>query len=138
MRGGWTSSYRKVTLKIDDPNSPVTAPFGGIKNLVYVDEFYHFPPAGPYSREKLHILFSIDTEKTAMSPWPIRPDNDYGLSWIKNRGKRRVFYCEPGHTPTLFMTPMLAEHILAGIQFVLGDLEADATPSARVTAKRRN
>jgi type 1 glutamine amidotransferase len=128
----------KVTLKIDDPNSPVTAPLGGIKNLVYVDEFYHFPTTGPYSRDKLHILFSIDTQKTDMTPWPIRPDKDYGLSWIKNYEKGRVFYCELGHTPTLFMTPMLTEHILAGIQFVLGDLEADATPSAKLTAKRQN
>jgi type 1 glutamine amidotransferase len=126
----------KVTLKVDDPNSPVTAPLGGIKNLVYVDEFYHFPPTGPYSREKLHILLSIDAQKTDLSQWQVRPDNDYGMSWIKNYGKGRVFFCALGHTPALFMTPMLAEHILAGIQFVLGDLEADATPSAKLKSTR--
>ena len=36
-----------------------------------------------------------------------------------------------GHTPTLFATPALAEHVLGGILFALGDLEADATPSAK-------
>jgi hypothetical protein len=31
-------------------------------------------------------------------------------------------------------TPLL-EHFLAGIQFALGDLKADATPSARLASK---
>ena len=40
-------------------------------------------------------------------------------------GKGRVFYIALGHTLTFFATPALAEHVLAGIQFALGDLEAD-------------
>jgi type 1 glutamine amidotransferase len=125
----------KVTLKIDDPNSPLNTPFEGRTGFVWVDEFYHFPPTGPYSRDKLHVLFSIDAQKTDLSPWPVRPDNDYGMSWIKSYGKGRVFYCALGHTPLLFLTPALSEHILAGIQFALGDLDADTTPSARLAQK---
>jgi type 1 glutamine amidotransferase/sugar phosphate isomerase/epimerase len=121
----------KVTLKLDDPGSPLLTPFEG-RGFVYVDEFYHFPPTGPYSRENLHILFSIDAQRTDLRPWPIRPDNDYGLSWIKSYGNGRVFYSELGHTPTLFMTPALSEFVLRGIQFALGDLEADTTPSAKL------
>ena len=64
----------------------------------------------------------------------LRPDRDYGLSWIKRVGKGRVFYTALGHTPTLFATPALAEHVLAGIQFALGDLEADATPQRETPA----
>jgi type 1 glutamine amidotransferase len=126
----------KATLKIDDPDSPITLPLEG-RGFVYVDEFYHFPPTGPYSREKLHILFSLDAQKTDLKPWPIRPDNDYGLAWVKSYGKGRVFYSELGHTPTLFMTPALAEFILRGIQFALGDLDADTTPSAKLQSKMR-
>jgi type 1 glutamine amidotransferase len=122
----------KVTLKIDDPKSPLNAPFEGRNGFVWVDEFYHFPTTGPYSRDKLHILFSIDAQKTDLSPWQVRPDNDYGMSWIKSYGKGRVFFCALGHTPLLFMTPALSEHILAGIQFALGDLDADTTPSAKL------
>jgi type 1 glutamine amidotransferase len=120
-----------ATLKIDDAHSPLTKAFGG-KDFVREDEFYHFLPEGPYSREKLHVLISIDTEKSDMSQWHVWPDNDYGLSWIKSYGKGRVFNCAMGHTPTLFATPALAEHILAAIQFVLGDLDADTTPSAKI------
>ena len=42
-------------LKIDDPNSPITKVFEG-HDIAYIDELYHFPPSGPYSREKLHVL----------------------------------------------------------------------------------
>ncbi len=62
----------KATLKVDDPNSPLTKQFAGSpltaelggKGFVYTDEFYHFLPNGPYSRDKLHVLISIDAEKT--------------------------------------------------------------------------
>jgi type 1 glutamine amidotransferase len=124
----------KVTLKVDDPASPLTAMLGG-RDFVWVDEFYHFPPTGPYSRDKLHILFSIDAAKTDLTAWQVRPDNDYGMSWIKNYGRGRVFFCALGHTPLLFLTPAMSEHILAGIQFALGDLDADATPSARLAVE---
>jgi type 1 glutamine amidotransferase len=120
-----------ATLKIDDPNSPLTKAFGG-KDFSREDEFYHFLPEGSFSRQKLHVLISIDTAKSDMSQWHVRPDNDYGLSWIKSYGKGRVFNCAMGHTPTFFATPALAAHVLAAIQFVLGDLEADTTPSAKM------
>jgi type 1 glutamine amidotransferase/sugar phosphate isomerase/epimerase len=132
-----------ATLKIDDPNSPLTrqfasspltADFGG-KGFVYTDEFYHFLPTGPYSREKLHVLISIDAPKSDMSNWHVRPDNDYGLVWVKSYGAGRVFNCAMGHTPTLFSTPALAQMMLGAIQFVLGDLPMDTTPSALLATK---
>lgn len=132
-----------VTLKIDDPDSPLTKQFAqspltadlGGKGFVYTDEFYHFLPTGPYSRNKLHVLISIDAQKTDLSKWHVRPDNDYGSVWIKSYGKGRVFNCALGHTPTLFETPALAQLMLNGIQFVLGDLHADTTPSAMLGSK---
>jgi hypothetical protein len=36
----------------------------------------------------------------------------------------------------MFMTTPIAQHVLAGIQFVLGDLEADTTPSAKLAPKK--
>ena len=55
----------------------------------HVDEFYQFPPNSPYSREKQHILMSIDVEKSDRATngkfcdQCTRPDQDYGLAWIK-------------------------------------------------------
>jgi type 1 glutamine amidotransferase len=124
------------TLKIDDPDSPLTKHFGG-KGFSMIDEFYHFPPTGPYTREKLHVLLSVDAAKTDLSRWPIRPDNDYGMAWIKSFGKGRVFNSVLGHRPEFYMMPDLVKLMLGGIQFVLGDLEADTTPSARLAGERR-
>jgi type 1 glutamine amidotransferase len=123
-----------ATLKIDDPNSPLTRQFHG-KSFERTDEFYHFLPTGPFSREKLHVLISLDTEKSNTRFKDVRPDKDYGLTWIKSYGKGRVFNCAMGHTPTLFADPAMAQHILAAIQFVLGDLDADTTPSAKLAKK---
>jgi hypothetical protein len=58
-----------------------------------------------------------------------------GLNWIWTFGNR-LFSSAMGHTPTLFSATALAEYMLAGIQYVLGDLDADATPSAKLAAKR--
>ncbi len=50
-------------LKVDDPNSPITAMFQG-QSFQWLDELYHFPATGPYSREKLHVLVSIDLARS--------------------------------------------------------------------------
>jgi len=60
-----------------------------------------------------------------------RTDGDYALSYIRREGKGRVFYEGHGHDPRVYaMTPML-EHIRAGIQYALGDLKADDSPTVR-------
>jgi type 1 glutamine amidotransferase len=121
------------TLKIDDPASPLTKHFGG-KGFSMMDEFYHFPMTSPYSREKLRVLLSVDAEKSDIQKWQyLRTDNDFGMVWIKREGKGRVFNSVLGHRPEFYMMPDLVKLMLGGIQFVLGDLEADTTPSAKLT-----
>ncbi len=130
-------AFEAAMLKIDDPDSPLTKQFEG-HDIAHVDELYHFPASGPYSRDKLHVLMSIDLAKSG-PPEPgmaVRPDNDYGLVWIKSEGKGRVFNCALGHSVLLFGTPQLSRMVFAGIQFALGDLEADTTPSAKLSGKR--
>jgi hypothetical protein len=139
MLGTYHGIHRENTeqamVRIEDPKSPLTASFAG-KEFLHQDEFFRFPD-GPYSREKLHVLLSMDVEKTDMNQGQpcarpcSRPDNDYALSWIHNYGKGRVFFCALGHRPTLLTSPAMAAYFLAGIQFILGDLEADTTPSGR-------
>ena len=58
------------------------------------------------------------------------------MAWIRSYGSGRVFNTPLGHTPLLFATPQMAQMVFAGIQFVLGDLEADTTPSAKLAPKK--
>jgi type 1 glutamine amidotransferase len=54
-----------------------------------------------------------------------REDNDYAISWIRDYGKGRVFYCSLGHDSYVFWDTKVLEHFLAGIQYALGDLEVE-------------
>lgn len=122
-----------ITVKIDDPNSPLTAMFHG-KEFEIHDETYTFAQDS-FSRKNVHVLTSIDYAKMSaadkakeVNP---RTDGDYALSYIRREGKGRVFYEGHGHSDRVYaMTPML-EHIRAGIQYALGDLKADDSPSVK-------
>jgi type 1 glutamine amidotransferase/sugar phosphate isomerase/epimerase len=138
--GAVQGTHREATevaiIKIDDPDSPLTAAFDG-KEFTHQDEFYRFTN-GIYSRDKLHVLLSMDIEKTDLNQGRdcthpcVRPDHDYALAWIHSYGKGRVFYFPLGHTYAFFADPHLSQFFFAGLQFALGDLEADTTPSARL------
>ena len=99
-----------------------------------VDETYTFG-RDTYSRQNLRVLTSIDyakmsAEDKAKEQNP-RPDGDYALSWIRREGKGRVFYEAHGHNEKVYAIKPLLEHVLAGMQYVLGDLPADDTPSQK-------
>jgi type 1 glutamine amidotransferase len=126
--GPHTVSNEKVTIKVDDPKSPLVEGIGP-DPFPWTDEFFRFPTP-PYSREKLHILLTMTPDTPQNCAGCSRPDGDYAVSWIRNYGRGRVFYSVLGHTASDFWEPWILRHFLAGIQFALGDLAADATPSA--------
>jgi type 1 glutamine amidotransferase len=122
-----------ITVKIDDPNSPLTAMFHG-KEFEIHDETYTFIQES-FSRKNVHVLTSIDYDKMSAADKAKeanpRSDGDYALSYIRREGKGRVFYEGHGHSDRVYaMTPML-EHLRAGIQYALGDLKADDSPSVK-------
>jgi type 1 glutamine amidotransferase len=118
------------SVKIDEPLHPLARAFKQDR-LIVSDELYQLLDK-PYSRNNLRVLLSIDmqdprnhkVDKTLVH----RKDNDFALSWIKNYGKGRVFFCELGHNHHIFWTPHILEFICDGIQFALGDLKVDANP----------
>ncbi len=82
------------------------------------------------------MLLSIDPIATDMMQGRccgqcLRDDNDYPVAWIRQHGKARVFYTSLGHNPDPFWDPRMLAMFLAGTQYALGDLEADATPRPR-------
>jgi type 1 glutamine amidotransferase len=124
----------EIAVKVDEPNHPLNAAFKGKPQLVVIDETYTMA-RDTYSRKNLRVLTSVDyakmsAEDKAKESNP-RPDGDYALSWIRREGKGRVFYEAHGHNEKIYaMTPIL-EHVLAGMQYVLGDLQADDSPSQK-------
>jgi len=102
--------------------------------LVVQDEIYTMA-ADSFSRQNVRVLTSIDYDKMspedrALEDYP-RADHDYGLSWIRREGQGRVFYEALGHSERIYATRPILEHLVAGIQYVLGDLKADDRPVTR-------
>ncbi len=145
----WHWSYpTQVRVKIDDPASPINAMFirtnrqtgaPQARPFSVVDEVYTFNQDS-WSRNNAHVLTSIDYEAMPeevkkLEPEPQRTDHDYALSYIRREGNGRVFVEVLGHDASIYKdTPML-EHILAGMQYALGDLQADDSPTG--TAKMK-
>jgi type 1 glutamine amidotransferase len=122
-----------ITVKIDDPKSPLTAMFHGQEFEIH-DETYTYNQES-FSRTNVHVLTSIDYDKMSAEDKakenPPRTDHDYALSWIRKEGQGRVFYEAHGHAERNYaVTPLLA-HVLAGVQYALGDLKADDRPSVK-------
>ena len=117
-----------VGVKVDDPKHPLCKAFGG-EGFMIRDEIYQF--AKIYTREKLRVLLSLDMTKTKDKGR--RKDKDNAVAWIKSHGKGRVFYCSLGHNAHIFREPKLLQFYLDGIQFALGDIKVDTTPSAQLT-----
>lgn len=132
-------STERVFIKLDDPGHPINKVFGG-EGFEYRDEFFRFQTV--YSRQKVRVLLSIDTEKTDVNQGQargpcIRADNDYALAWVRSYGRGRVFYCTIAHNPYVFWDSKMLQFYLAAAQFVLGDLDGPTTPSGRLTPELR-
>ncbi len=125
-----------ITVKIDDPSNPINAAFKG-QSFNTIDEVYTFA-WDSFSRDNVRVLTSVDYSQMTDCDKGLetnrRPDNDYALSYIKREGQGRVYVNVLGHHESIYWNnPAMLEHILAGIQYALGDLKADDTP---VPAKR--
>jgi type 1 glutamine amidotransferase/sugar phosphate isomerase/epimerase len=133
------TSDEHVFIKVEDSAHSVTQPFGG-QGFDYRDEFFRVHD--PFSRNRLRVLLSIDTEKTDLKQGQTygkleRADNDFALAWVRNYGRGRTFYCTIAHNPYVFWDAKMLQFYLAAAQFILGDLPAPTTPSGRLTPPLR-
>ena len=128
MIGGYFNGHpwnagTQVSIKVEDgqEHHACCAHLEG-KNLNFKEEIYQFK--APYDPNKLHILLRLDPEQTDISRGK-RADKDYGVSWVKNHGKGRVFYCSLGHNHHIYSNAKVLQHYLKGIQWALGDIEVE-------------
>ena len=143
MLGARGASHRDndehVVVKLDDAGHPLNRAFGG-RSFDYRDEFFRVH--GPYSRDRVRVLLSIDTQRTDMNQGIargncVREDDDYALAWVRSYGRGRVFYCTIAHNPYVFWDAKMLRFYLAAAQFALGDLAAGTIPSSKLTPATR-
>ena len=129
-----------AVLKVEDTRHPATNMLG--TSWPIVDEFYLFGtapweaskpddnidvlfknkiPMG-FSRDRVHVLLSLDTERMDMSKQPnLKRGGDYPQAWTREYGKGRTFYTSLGHRDDIWSNdPVFRAHILGGIRWALG------------------
>lgn len=128
--GGHPWNGEVMTMTVEDKRSPLTAMFDG-KDFQIADQAFQFQE--PALRDHMRVLLRIAAEETGIPPNrrllpPRQEDKDFPMSWIRRYDKGRVFYFGLGHGPAVYAHAGLMAHLLAGIQYALGDLKADDTP----------
>ena len=130
-------------LKVEDPSHPATRTLGG--SWTVAEEFYQFGTAVwdasrpteqisqvgrlhipmAFSRDRVHVLLSLDTEKTDISDLgpEIAKGGDYPQAWSRTFGKGRSFYTSLGHRDDIWSTDAnFRAHVTGGIRWALGRL----------------
>lgn len=127
-------------FKLDDPENSLNAAFDG-DGFWHKDEIYWYKPDSFEGRDRLRVLLSLDMSHPQNAA-PLKNEKfkakvpgdptklDVPVSWCREVGKGRLFYTNLGHNDMTFANKTVLTHILDGIQFALGDLEADAIPSS--------
>ncbi len=136
LLGGRFSGHpwnEEVGIRVDEPDHPLVAAFGG-EDFRLADEIYqHSHPSDrrkPQDLSKLRVLLSLDKANTNMGvKWIQHPEGEFAQAWVKPHGKGRVFYTGFGHRAELYRNPAVMQFYLDAIQFACGDLEAPVEPT---------
>jgi type 1 glutamine amidotransferase len=135
-------------FRVDDTGHPVSQAFAG-KGFWHKDEIYQYNPATYQGPDHLRILVSLDLSKPQNQAPLLQPRKDkpaeaanpaeaakreVPVSWIREYGGGRVFYSNFGHNESTYSSGPMLKHFLDGIQYALGDLSADATPTAKASS----
>jgi len=115
---------KEVTIKVEDPNHPATKMLGGEWKIV--DEIYQF---NGFVRDNVHMLLSIDMDKTNLKQQKMERDKYYPVSWTRAESKGRMFYTSLGHREDVWTNPVYQKHLLGGLAWALrcGEDKCSAT-----------
>ena len=131
-------------FKLDDAASPINAAFNG-QGFWHADEIYQYKPESYAGEDNLRVLVSLDMSKSKNIDVLVKSKKGKSVSeeeakarqvpvsWIREYNGGRVYYSNLGHREdTNWQAPVL-QHFLDGIQYALGDLAADDTPTAKAS-----
>ncbi len=118
--------HTEVPVRLLDKQHPLNKVFGG-EGFTVRDEIYQLrdDTAQPKDRK---MLLALDPKWDQIGKGR-RKDKFYPISWIAEYGDGRTFYCSLGHRDEIYWNPDILRHYIAGFQYALGDLEADAVPA---------
>jgi len=129
-------------FQLESPEHRLNRAFGS-RGFMCQDEVYMYKE-GSFSKDESRVLVSLDmshkankTEKVIS----IAEKHERGdifekgnpVSWVISKGKGRVFNTNFGHRKETFWHKNIMKHLLDGIYFASGNLDADTRPSNTLT-----
>ncbi|WP_162027273.1 MULTISPECIES: ThuA domain-containing protein [unclassified Lentimonas] len=121
----------KGTWRVEnaDPMHPMNRVFDGCSFDIN-DELYQMKD--PYNRTKQRVILTVDAQSPVNTKvkGKKRKDNDFGLSWVRQFGKGRLYYSGFGHNKHVAWDARILKTWLDGIQFAVGDLNIPTDPIA--------
>jgi uncharacterized protein len=110
---------------VHEPGHPVAAMFP--ERFRWKDEIYQYDLR--YKPENLRVLVSLDMQASApKEPWHVP------VAWVRDYGHGRVFSTNFGHNDATWKEPMFQKHMVEGIAWALGRIDAPAAPNPEVQA----
>ena len=122
----WNAN-RTWRIENSDPMHPLNQIFGGCCFDIQ-DELYQLK--APYDRTQQRVLLSVDANSgmNRKVKGIKRKDKDFGLSWVREDERGRVYYSAFGHNHAIAWDPRILRTWLDGIQFAMGDLDIPTEP----------
>ncbi|MFC0845190.1 ThuA domain-containing protein [Streptomyces noboritoensis] len=121
--GAYFSSHPQIqpaTVRVEDHAHPATAHLGDAWERT--DEWYNYR-TNP--RSQARVLATLD--ETTYQGGTMR--GDHPIAWCQSYRGGRAFYTGGGHTKESYADAAFRGHLLGGLRYASGQVEADCTPS---------
>lgn len=122
LAGAYFQSHPAIqpaTVDVEDHAHPATS--GLERTWNRTDEWYNYR-SNP--RERAHVLASLDESSYTGGTM----NGDHPIAWCQNYQGGRAFYTGGGHTKESYTEPAFRQHLLGGIRYAVGDIQADCRP----------
>jgi cytochrome c len=113
-------NIQQATIDVEDRAHPATADVPA--QWTRTDEWYNFR-TNP--RPNVHVLASLDEHSYQPGPDAM---GDHPFSWCHPQSAGRAWYTGAGHTKESYADPVFRKHLLGGIEYAAGMVQADCTP----------
>jgi type 1 glutamine amidotransferase len=122
LAGAYFQSHPAVqlaTVVVEDRAHPATS--GLARTWNRTDEWYNYR-SNP--RDRAHVLASLDESSYTGGTMA----GDHPIAWCQNYRGGRAFYTGGGHTKESYADPVFRRHLVGGILYAVGEIQADCRP----------
>lgn len=129
----------EVAVKVHEPENPICKPWGSAFTIT--DEIYQFKHWQP---DKVRVLMSLDLAKTNLDRARVDAQKKHlpiapfvPIAWCRDYGQGKVLYLSLGHNEAIWTDPRFLQSLVAGIDWMMGREQIDATPNPQLDAAER-